>query len=65
MAGLDPAIPMLKGAAFHTIGITGTRPVMTLEGTRAGDDVEGEIRPGDNVLTLFLTLCCTQAREWP
>jgi hypothetical protein len=29
MAGLDPAIPMLRGAALHTIGITGTRPVMT------------------------------------
>jgi hypothetical protein len=29
MAGLDPAIPMLLSAAFQTIGITGTRPVMT------------------------------------
>jgi hypothetical protein len=29
MAGLDPAIPMLRGAAFHSIGITGTSPVMT------------------------------------
>jgi hypothetical protein len=29
MAGLDPAIPMLRGAALHTIGIAGTRPVMT------------------------------------
>jgi hypothetical protein len=29
MDGLDPAIPMLRGAALHTIGITGTRPVMT------------------------------------
>ncbi|MEE1654867.1 hypothetical protein VB618_01560 [Microvirga sp. CF3062] len=32
MAGLVPAIPILKGAAFHIIGITGTRPVMTREG---------------------------------
>jgi hypothetical protein len=31
MAGLDPAIPMLRGAAFQTIGIAGTSPVMTLE----------------------------------
>jgi hypothetical protein len=29
MAGLDPAIPMLRGAALHRIGITGTGPVMT------------------------------------
>jgi hypothetical protein len=29
MAGLVPAIPMLRGAALHTIGITGTSPVMT------------------------------------
>jgi hypothetical protein len=31
MAGLVPAIPMLKSAVLHTIGITGTRPVMTAE----------------------------------
>jgi hypothetical protein len=29
MAGLVPAIPMLKSAALNIIGITGTRPVMT------------------------------------
>jgi hypothetical protein len=29
MAGLDPAIPMLRGVALFFIGITGTRPVMT------------------------------------
>jgi hypothetical protein len=29
MAGLVPAIPMLRGAALQAIGITGTRPVMT------------------------------------
>ena len=29
MAGLVPAIPMLKGAALHRVGITGPRPVMT------------------------------------
>jgi hypothetical protein len=28
MAGLVPAIPMLRGAALQTIGITGTRPAM-------------------------------------
>jgi hypothetical protein len=32
MAGLDPAIPMLRGAAFRVIGITGTRPMMTRQG---------------------------------
>jgi hypothetical protein len=31
MAGLVPAIPMLKSAAPSCIGITGTRPVMTEE----------------------------------
>jgi len=29
MAGLVPAIPMLKCAASQKVGITGTRPVMT------------------------------------
>jgi hypothetical protein len=29
MAGLVPAIPIHKGAALCSIGITGTRPVMT------------------------------------
>jgi len=29
MAGLVPAIPMLKSTAFQAIEITGTRPVMT------------------------------------
>jgi hypothetical protein len=29
MAGLVPAISLLKGAALPMIGITGTRPVMT------------------------------------
>jgi hypothetical protein len=29
MAGLVPAIPMLKSTALHTLEITGTRPVMT------------------------------------
>jgi hypothetical protein len=29
MAGLVPAIPIRKSAAPHTIGITGTGPVMT------------------------------------
>jgi hypothetical protein len=29
MAGLAPAIPLLKNAALQSIGITGTRPVMT------------------------------------
>jgi hypothetical protein len=29
MAGLVPAIPIIKGSALHAIGITGTRPVMT------------------------------------
>jgi len=29
MAGLVPAIPMLKSTALQGIGITGTRPVMT------------------------------------
>ncbi|MBO1906016.1 hypothetical protein J4G37_14080 [Microvirga sp. 3-52] len=29
MAGLVPAIPISKGVALHSIGITGTRPVMT------------------------------------
>jgi len=28
MAGLVPAIPLLKSAALSPIGITGTRPVM-------------------------------------
>jgi hypothetical protein len=32
MAGLDPAIPIRKSAAFQSNVITGTRPVMTLEG---------------------------------
>jgi hypothetical protein len=32
MAGLVPAIPMRKSTALDTIGITGTRPVMTREG---------------------------------
>ncbi|MBO1906784.1 hypothetical protein J4G37_17960 [Microvirga sp. 3-52] len=36
MAGPDPAIPMLRGAALQAIGITGTRPVMTSAGPRAG-----------------------------
>jgi hypothetical protein len=31
MAGLVPAIPILKSTALHTIGITGTGPVMTGE----------------------------------
>jgi len=31
MAGLVPAIPILKGAALQAIEITGTRPVMTKE----------------------------------
>jgi hypothetical protein len=31
MAGPVPAIPILRGAAFHIIGITGTRPGMTWE----------------------------------
>jgi hypothetical protein len=29
MAGLVPAISMLKSTVLHCIGITGTRPVMT------------------------------------
>jgi hypothetical protein len=29
MAGLVPAIPIRKSAAFQSIGITGTGPVMT------------------------------------
>jgi len=29
MAGLVPAISILKGSALHAIEITGTRPVMT------------------------------------
>jgi hypothetical protein len=29
MAGLVPAIPMLRSAMLFTVGITGTRPVMT------------------------------------
>jgi hypothetical protein len=33
MAGLVPAIPILKSMALPTIEITGTRPVMTEEGT--------------------------------
>jgi hypothetical protein len=28
MAGLVPAVPMLKGPALHWVGITGTSPVM-------------------------------------
>ena len=32
MAGPVPAIPTLRGAALTMIGITGTRPVMTVEG---------------------------------
>jgi hypothetical protein len=31
MAGLVPAIPIRKSASFQSIGITGTRPVMTSE----------------------------------
>jgi hypothetical protein len=31
MAGPVPAIPMLKSAAPHATGITGTRPVMTTQ----------------------------------
>jgi hypothetical protein len=31
MAGLVPAIPLLKSITFQMIGITGTRPVMTYE----------------------------------
>jgi hypothetical protein len=30
MAGLVPAIPMMKSSVPHFIEITGTRPVMTL-----------------------------------
>jgi hypothetical protein len=36
MAGLVPAIPMRKSAALRSIGITGTRPVMTSEGAVGG-----------------------------
>ena len=43
MAGLVPAIPMMRGAALHTIGITGTSPVMTSEGASAGDDRAGTV----------------------
>jgi hypothetical protein len=43
MAGLVPAIPMRCGAAFQTIGITGTSPVMTSEGARVGDDRAGTV----------------------
>jgi hypothetical protein len=32
MAGLVPAIPMLKSAALQSIGITGTRPVIPMGG---------------------------------
>ncbi len=35
MAGLVPAIPIRAGAALHTSGITGTRPVVTREGWSA------------------------------
>ncbi len=31
MAGLVPAIPILRGTALFWIGITGTTPVMTWE----------------------------------
>jgi hypothetical protein len=34
MAGLVPAISMIKGAAPHHIGITGTGPVVTAEEDR-------------------------------
>ena len=36
MAGPVPAIPMRRSAALQTIGITGTRPVMTAEGAVGG-----------------------------
>ncbi|MBO1904970.1 hypothetical protein J4G37_08690 [Microvirga sp. 3-52] len=49
MAGLVPAIPMLRGAVLQAIGITGTSPVMTSEvevtseSPRAGDDRTGTV----------------------
>ncbi|UVF21876.1 hypothetical protein HPT29_012530 [Microvirga terrae] len=38
MAGLVPAIPIVRGTALDMIGITGTRPLMTSKGNmkRAG-----------------------------
>jgi hypothetical protein len=35
MAGLDPAIPIMKAQPFHTIGIAGTSPAMTAENALA------------------------------
>ncbi|MBO1907082.1 hypothetical protein KHP60_17465 [Microvirga sp. 3-52] len=43
MAGLVPAISTRGGAAGQSIGITGTSPVMTSEGTKAGDDRAGTV----------------------
>ncbi|MFL5159973.1 MAG: hypothetical protein ACJ8D1_17395, partial [Microvirga sp.] len=41
MAGLVPAIPISKSAAFQSIGITDTRPVMTWWNTvDEGEDTE-------------------------
>jgi hypothetical protein len=40
MTGLVPVIPILWSAAFQTIGITGTSPVMTWEGH---DTVAGQL----------------------
>jgi hypothetical protein len=43
MAGLVPAIPMLWSAELLFLGITGTSPVMTSEGPRAGDGRAGTV----------------------
>jgi hypothetical protein len=43
MAGPVPAIPIRNGAALFCIEITGTSPVMTSEGARAGDERAGTV----------------------
>jgi osmoprotectant transport system permease protein len=57
MAGLVPAIPIMKGSALHAIGITGTRPVMTWKGEGEIDgthtqDAGGAIKAGSFVNTI-------------
>jgi hypothetical protein len=51
MAGLVPAIPMRRSAAPHTIGITGTRPVMTSENKHR--NIEQQKSPAEAGLFAF------------
>ncbi|MBQ0822819.1 hypothetical protein HPT29_019480 [Microvirga terrae] len=40
MAGLVPAISIRKSAAPHTIGITGTNPVLPVSGTADRNEID-------------------------